>query len=109
MRLMLLTAVALLTAAAAVASESGDAAVRVHMECVCRNLASVDDGRSEAAPVAEKVIPICRTEHEAAMLASAGEKWKATSPQSARQLEFTHTLAAVHFCRDRNVRGTAPR
>jgi hypothetical protein len=96
-----LFAVALLLPSAALATEQGEAAVRAHMECVCKSAVSMDDGRMNAGRVAQDVMPLCRAEHETAMVATSAEKWKATPPQNARELEYSHTVAAVSFCRDR--------
>jgi hypothetical protein len=86
---------------AGLATDAGaQAAVRAHMECVGDKAAKMDDGQMQPSRVAELIQPLCHSEHEAAMLASSPQKWKATPEAQARELELDHTQAAVLYYRN---------
>jgi hypothetical protein len=59
---------------------------------VGRNVAKFDDGKISASELARKIVPLCHSEHVAAMKATGGD------PANA-DLEQAHTEAAVGIAR----------
>jgi hypothetical protein len=76
------------------------AAARAHMYCVRDNVAKFDDGKMDPNHLAEIIMPLCHSLHEASEQAIQPQEWNATSPNKAHEVEFTHTLAAVLWARD---------
>jgi len=96
--LALIAAVAFAGSPVAIAADA-QTAVRDHMLCVAKNAAKMDDGRKSAEEIAKMILPLCHSEHEAAMLASMPERWSETPPDKAQEVELTHTVAAVEWYR----------
>ena|ERR1700692_2746190 len=95
MRILVSAAFILGGAALAFAASSDPAAaVRHHLQCVFDKVAKLDDGKMSLKILADAIVPLCHSEHVAAMEASNGI-------QGTPDVEQSHTMAAAAMARNR--------
>jgi hypothetical protein len=94
------TIVLTLSHGVAIADDNRTDAVRAHMSCVRDHVATLDDGKIDPKRLAEMIVPVCHSLHEASEQAVAPQVWSATPADKQHEVEFMHTWAAVLWSRE---------
>jgi hypothetical protein len=84
----------------AAADDNKANAARAEMYCVRDHVASLDDGKMDPKRLAEIIVPICHSLHEASEQEIQPQEWNATPADRRHEEEFMHTWAAVLWSRN---------